>query len=51
MNSKAAEFVRSVAHRDSRALFELLPPQRAALLERRLVARAKTAVGVGLPIS
>lgn len=51
MKSKTAEFVRSVLHRESRALFELLPPQRAALLEQGLVDQEKTAVVVDLPTS
>ena len=51
MKSKTAEFVRFVAHRDSRAMFGLPPPQRAAHLERGLLDPGKAAVGVDLSTS
>ena len=51
ISSKAIQFVRSVTHRDSQAMFELLPPQRAALLEQGLLDLAKAAVVVDLPTS
>lgn len=51
VNSKTTHFVESVTHRDSQAMFELLPPQRAALLEQELLDQAKTAVVVDLPTS
>ena len=51
VNSKTAQFVEAVTHRESRPMFELLPPQRAALLEQGLLDQAKTAVVVDLPTS
>ena len=51
VNSKTTRFVRSVTRREDQAMFELLPPQRAALLEQGLLDQAKTAVVVDLPTS
>ena len=48
---KTARFVRTLTHRQHRAMFELLPPQRAALLEQHLLDQAKTAIVVDLPTS
>ncbi len=51
VNSKTSEFVRSLTHREHQAMFELLPPQRTALLEQGLLDQAKTAIVVDLPTS
>ena len=51
VNSKTSEFVHSLTHRGHQAMFELLPPQRAALLEQGLLDQAKTAIVVDLPTS
>ena len=51
INSRTSEFVRSLTRRDHSAMFELLPPQRAALLEKGLLDQAKTAIVVELPTS
>ena len=51
VNSQTTEFVRSLTHRDDRAMFELLPPQRAALLEQGLLDQAKTAIVIDMPTS
>lgn len=52
VNSRTTDFVRSLTKREShRSLFELLPPQRAALLEQGLLDQAKTAIVVELPTS
>ena len=51
VNSLTTSFVRSLSQRDQRPLFELLPPQRAALLEQGLLDQAKTAIVVDLPTS
>jgi replicative superfamily II helicase len=51
VNSRVSEFVRSLTHRDHQAMFELLPPQRAALLEQGLLDQAKTAIVVDMPTS
>ena len=51
INSRTSEFVRSLTHRGHAAMFELLPPQRAALLEQGLLDQAKTAIVVDLPTS
>lgn len=51
VNSKTTHFVRSVTQREQQAMFELLPPQRAALSEHGLLDQAKTAVVVDLPTS
>lgn len=50
-NSRTSHFVHSLTHRESQAMFELLPPQRAALLEQGLLDQAKTAIVVDLPTS
>jgi len=49
INSRATRFVSSVTQRQS--LFELLPPQRAALQEQGLLDAAATAVVIDLPTS
>ncbi|TGG96360.1 MAG: DEAD/DEAH box helicase, partial [Aphanocapsa feldmannii 277cV] len=49
--SKISDFVRSLTHREHQAMFELLPPQRAALLEQGLLDQAKTAIVVDMPTS
>ena len=51
VNSKTSEFVRELTHRENHAMFELLPPQRAALLEQGLLDQAKTAIVIDLPTS
>ena len=51
VNSRTSTFVRSLTRRESQAMFELLPPQRAALLEQGLLDQAKTAIVVDLPTS
>ena len=51
VNSKTSDFVRVLTHRGNQAMFELLPPQRAALLEKGLLDQAKTAIVVDLPTS
>ncbi len=51
VNSRTTKFVRSLTHRKQQAMFELLPPQRAALLEQGLLDQAKTAIVVDLPTS
>ena len=51
VNSKVSDFVRSLVRREHQAMFELLPPQRAALVEQNLLDQAKTAIVVELPTS
>ena len=51
VNSRTSRFVRSLTRRESHAMFELLPPQRAALLEQGLLDQAKTAIVIDLPTS
>jgi hypothetical protein len=51
VNSRVSDFVRSITKREHQALFELLPPQRAALLEQGLLDQAKTAVVIDMPTS
>ena len=51
VNSKMSEFVRSLTRREHQAMFELLPPQRAALLEQGLLDQAKTAIVIDMPTS
>ena len=51
VNSKTSDFVHSLTHREHQAMFELLPPQRAAMLEQGLLDQAKTAIVVDLPTS
>lgn len=51
VNSHTSKFVRSLTRREHRAMFELLPPQRAALLEQGLLDQAKTAIVVDMPTS
>ena len=51
VSPKTADFVRTLTSRESRSMFELLPPQSAALLEQGLLDQAKTAIVVDLPTS
>lgn len=51
VNSKTTEFVRALTSREHRPMFELLPPQRTALLEQGLLDQAKTAIVVDMPTS
>ena len=51
VNSRTSSFVSSLTRREHQAMFELLPPQRAALLEQGLLDQAKTAIVVDLPTS
>lgn len=51
VNSRTSCFVRSLTRREHRPMFELLPPQRAALLEQGLLDQAKTAIVIDLPTS
>lgn len=51
VNSRTTDFVRLLTRRQHYAMFELLPPQRAALLEQGLLDQAKTAVVIDLPTS
>ncbi len=51
VNSRTSDFVRSLTHREHQAMFELLPPQRAALLEKGLLDQAKTAIVIDMPTS
>ena len=51
INARTSDFVRSLTSREHRAMFELLPPQRAALLEQGLLDQAKTAIVIDLPTS
>ena len=50
-SSRASDFVRALTKRDHQPLFELLPPQRTALLEKGLLDQAKTAIVIDLPTS
>ena len=51
VNSRVSDFVKSLTTREHKAMFELLPPQRAALLEQGLLDIAKTAIVVDMPTS
>lgn len=51
VNSRVADFVRTLTRREHQAMFELLPPQRAALLEQGLLDQAKTAIVIDMPTS
>ncbi|MCY4151176.1 MAG: DEAD/DEAH box helicase [Aestuariivita sp.] len=51
VNSHTSKFVRSLTRREHQAMFELLPPQRAALLEQGLLDQAKTAIVIDMPTS
>lgn len=51
INSRTSDFVKTLIERESRPMFELLPPQRAALVEHGLLDQAKTAIVVDLPTS
>ena len=50
-HSRATDFVRSLTKRGRQAMFELLPPQRAAILEQGLLDQAKTAIVIDMPTS
>ena len=50
VNSRVSAFVKSVT-KASRPLFELLPPQRAALQEQGLLDQASTAIVIDMPTS
>ena len=49
VNSRVTKFVKEVTKQ--RAMFELLPPQRAALLEQGLLDQAATAIVIDMPTS
>ncbi|MDD5677037.1 MAG: DEAD/DEAH box helicase [Kiritimatiellae bacterium] len=51
VNSRVTKYVQYVTRRDARNLFELLPPQRAALLEQGLLDPAKRSIVINLPTS
>lgn len=51
VNSRVSKFVRTLTRRSHQAMFELLPPQRAALLEQGLLDQAKTAIVIDMPTS
>ena len=51
VNSRTSEFVRSLTRREHQGMFELLPPQRSALLEQGLLDQAKTAIVIDMPTS
>ncbi|GLS42869.1 DEAD/DEAH box helicase [Methylobacterium brachythecii] len=51
VNSRVTDFVRALTRREHQAMFEFLPPQRAALLEEGLLDQAKTAIVVDMPTS
>lgn len=51
VNSRISRFVNMLTHRNHQPMFELLPPQRAALLEQGLLDQAKTAIVVDMPTS
>lgn len=51
VNSRVSRFVHALTSREHQPMFELLPPQRAALLEQGLLDQAKTAIVVDMPTS
>lgn len=51
VSARVPDFVRGLTRREHQAMFELLPPQRAALLEQGLLDQAKTAIVVDMPTS
>jgi replicative superfamily II helicase len=51
VNSRVTDFVRTLTRREHQAMFEFLPPQRAALLEEGLLDQAKTAIVIDMPTS
>ena len=51
VNSRVSDFVRFVTSRQHQAMFELLPPQRTALVEQGLLDQAKTAIVIDMPTS
>jgi len=51
VNSRVSDFVKVLTKREHQAMFELLPPQRAALLEKGLLDQAKTAIVIDMPTS
>ena len=51
VNSKTSKFVHELINRKHQAMFELLPPQRVALLEQGFLDPAKTAIVIDMPTS
>ncbi|MEW8053015.1 MAG: DEAD/DEAH box helicase [Candidatus Thiodiazotropha sp.] len=51
VNARVTDFVKALTKREHQAMFELLPPQRAALLEQGLLDQAKTAIVIDMPTS
>nr|VFJ57567.1 MAG: Replicative superfamily II helicase [Candidatus Kentron sp. DK] len=51
VNSRVSRFVQALTRREHQPMFELLPPQRAALLEQGLLDQAKTAIVIDMPTS
>ena len=51
VNSRVSAFIKALTKREHQAMFELLPPQRAALLEQGLLDQAKTAIVIDMPTS
>ena len=51
VNSQTSDFVRYITHRERQPMFELLPPQRVALVEQGLLDQAKTAIVIDIPTS
>ena len=51
VNSRVSAFVSELTKREHQAMFEFLPPQRAALLEQGLLDQAKTAIVIDMPTS
>lgn len=51
VNTRVTDFVRALTRREHQPMFELLPPQRAALAEQGLLDQAKTAIVVDMPTS
>ena len=51
VNSRVSAFVKELTKREHQAMFEFLPPQRAALLEQGLLDQAKTAIVIDMPTS
>ena len=50
-NPRTTKFVAALIKHDNRPMFELLPPQRAALLEQGLLDQATTAIVIDIPTS
>ena len=51
VNSRVSSFVKALTERKQQAMYELLPPQRSALLEQNLLDPAKTAIVIDMPTS